>query len=83
MNQSTLINIGILFVFIGILIITIGSAFVRGANTKESDFKFSFFGLIGPIPVGFSNDKKLFFFSVFLTVIIMLLFLFYHFFKHT
>jgi uncharacterized membrane protein len=49
------------------------------APSTKSETKFSVFGIFGFIPFGFSNDKKLFIFSIILTVVIILvsLFLFY------
>lgn len=76
MDQSQIVGIGMIIIFIGIIVIFSSMFFQSGAKT---DTKFSVFGIFGFIPFGFSNDKKLFIFSIILTVVIILvsLFLFY------
>jgi uncharacterized membrane protein len=76
MDQSQIIGIGIAIIFIGIIVIFSSMFF---APSTKSETKFSVFGIFGFIPFGFSNDKKLFIFSIILTVVIILvsLFLFY------
>ena len=54
MNQN-LISIGIIILFIGIAIIFIGS--LSGADNTNS--KVAVGGIIGFIPFGFGNDKRL------------------------
>ena len=61
MNQN-LIQIGMLIIFIGIIVLFIGTFFT--AIKEKDNVKFSVFGLFGFIPFGFSNDKRLFYFSI-------------------
>jgi len=68
MNQD-LIQIGMLVIFIGIIILFIG-AFSAAMKEKNSNVKFSVFGLFGFIPFGFSNDRRLFYFSIIITAIL-------------
>ena len=75
MAQNTLIQIGMLIVLIGIFVIFIG-AFLSAEKDSKSNVKFSFFGLFGFIPFGFSNDRRLFFFSIGLTLLLVILFFF-------
>jgi uncharacterized membrane protein len=77
MNQTQLIQIGMLVVFIGVIIIFSSIFFAQPEG--RSKVKFSVFGLIGPIPFGFSNDKRLFLFSliVFVIIVVLTLILFY------
>ena len=75
MADHPLIPIGMLIVFAGIVLIFIG-AFLSAQ--KDSNVKFSFFGLFGFIPFGFSNDKRLFFISVALTLTVIIFSLFFY-----
>ena len=65
MQAQNLIAIGILFVFLGFIIIFIGSLY--GAKTGES--KVAVVGLLGPIPFGFGNDKRLFFITLAIAIV--------------
>ncbi len=69
MHQQTLIQAGVLVVFIGFIIIFLGS--LAGANKENT--KFSVFGLVGFIPFGFANDKKLFAASIVITIFFLLI----------
>ena len=55
-----LAEIGIIVVFVGMILIVIGS-FLQ-AKTSDSKTKFAVGGLIGPIPFGFANDKRMLWF---------------------
>ena len=70
MNQLQLIQLGMLIILIGVIII-IASAFLTPRTAEKSNVKFSVFGLFGFIPFGISNDKRLFIFSVVLTLILI------------
>lgn len=73
MQQLFLVKVGMAVIFLGILIVIFGSfydATLFRRASEEKQVKFSFFGLFGFIPVGFSNDRKLFF----ITMIIGLIF---------
>lgn len=59
-KMQYLVSFGILFVFIGMILIIIGSlAQAKTAGGKESDVKVAVGGFIGPIPFGFFSDKKM------------------------
>lgn len=53
MNEY-LIPLGIVFIFVGILLISVGTIFGSGTT---SNTKVAFGGFIGPLPFGFANDK--------------------------
>lgn len=59
---------GIVIIFLGFLIIFLGS--LTGANRENT--RFSVFGLVGFIPFGFANDKRLFAVSIFITIFFIL-----------
>jgi uncharacterized membrane protein len=71
MDQAQIVGIGIAIIFIGIIVIF--SSMFFAPSSQKSETKFSVFGIFGFIPFGFSNDKKLFIFSIILTVIIVIL----------
>ena len=75
MKELNFLSIGFGFVLVGLMIIFFGSLFTALRNKEKagSNVKVSFFGLIGPIPFGFSNDKKLFFFTIAISLIFLLL----------
>jgi uncharacterized protein (TIGR00304 family) len=73
------ITIGFIFVIIGFAIIFLGSLFNSIKGNTDTNSKFSFVGFIGPIPIGFSNDKQLLIFSIIIAAIIFVLtILFYY-----
>lgn len=69
MPNQQIFQIGILLIFLGVAAVLF-SAF-SGAKEKDSSVKFSFFGLIGPVPFGFGNDKKLFLFTMIMTAFLV------------
>jgi uncharacterized protein (TIGR00304 family) len=71
---KNIIPIGILVTIIGFIIIFIGALLSAQALEQKTNVKFSFFGLIGPIPFGLGNDKRLFLLSVMATIIFVVLF---------
>ena len=70
--MEQLISLGILLIFIGFVIVFIGS-FMSSKDTN-SKTKVAVGGFIGPIPFGFGNDKNLVWF---VTIISLVLFLFW------
>lgn len=58
--QVNLVSLGVLFVFVGFLLLVVGS--FSGAKAGES--KVAVVGLLGPIPFGFGNDRRLFFIAL-------------------
>jgi len=66
-----LIPTGFIFLFLGIIFIFIGIL----ANQEKTDSKFAVGGIIGFIPFGFGNDKKMLYFAIGLTVALFLFFI--------
>jgi uncharacterized protein (TIGR00304 family) len=77
MPQYKLISIGIFLIIIGFLIVFIGSLLSSGAKAK-GETKVAVIGLLGPIPFGFGNDKKLFLIALVIGVCLFLFSLFYY-----
>ena len=77
MQHSQFIALGILFVFIGMLIIIFSSILLAAKDSSRSKAKFSFVGLIGPIPFGISNDKRLFLISLIIAIVLFILSIFW------
>ncbi len=69
--QNNLIAFGILFVLLGFILLFIGA--LAGAKTGES--KVAVVGLLGPIPFGFGNDKRLFVITLAIAVALMVVWL--------
>lgn len=64
-----LIPAGMLFVFIGMVLIIIGGLFGasgsgRQKNETSAGAKIAVGGFIGPIPFGFANDKRMMYFVI-------------------
>ena len=75
MREFNIIGIGVIVIMIGFLIVFAGSLLTASSSTNKN-VKVSFFGLFGPIPIGFSNDKGLFIFTIILSIVIMILMFF-------
>ncbi len=68
MNQTTLIEIGMVVIFIGIIIIVISMFFPQKTSSSAVDKskssitidkpKIAVVGFLGPVPFGFGNDQK-------------------------
>jgi uncharacterized membrane protein len=71
--QENLVLIGIFLIFIGILLIFLGAILGSKENVKT---EWGFFGLIGPVPIGFWSSKKAFIFTVGLIIILVLILIF-------
>ena len=67
MQAQNLIAFGIIFILLGFILVFVGSLF--GAKTGES--KVAVVGLLGPIPFGFGNDKRLFVITLAIAVILI------------
>jgi uncharacterized membrane protein len=80
MNHSQIIFLGIIFIFLGFFIVVVESL-VNVLSSENSNVKFSFFGMIGPFPIGFSNDKKLFLATIIISSVIMFVILLLYFLK--
>lgn len=63
--------IGLLLIFIGIFLIFFD------AITKKGETKYSFIGLIGPIPIVISNSNELLIISLIILIIIIIILLLY------
>jgi len=70
-KASTILISGIIFVFIGVILIMIGS--VIQSTSKSSEVHTGGVILIGPIPIIFGNDKSLIIIGVVFAIIIMIL----------
>ena len=64
-----LLPIGIAFIFIGFIIIMIASF-----TAEKTQGKVAVGGIIGFIPFGFANDKRLLYFAMILTAVIFIFF---------
>ncbi len=60
--MKQLIPLGIIFIFLGVIIIMIGA--ITSRDKDKTDVKFGFGGFIGFIPFGFANDKRFLYFSL-------------------
>jgi uncharacterized membrane protein len=67
--MKDLISIGFILILIGIILTIIGS--ISTADKTES--KFFAGGMIGFIPFGFSNNKKLFYIGLTITIALFIL----------
>ncbi len=67
-----LLGLGLVLIIIGFLIVIISLA-----SSGKAEVKYSFFGLIGPIPFGFGNDRKLFVLTMVLAIMLIVFVLFY------
>ena len=83
-NGSTLVNIGLFVLVVGILLIFLGSMIQSTSSEKSkensnTEIKTGGVILIGPIPIIFGNDKGMVITGVILGIILMLIayFLFY------
>lgn len=63
---------GIIFVFIGIILIMIGSV-MQSSSSKTGEVHTGGVILIGPIPIIFGNDKSLIIAGIIFAIIIMVL----------
>lgn len=74
---SALVTAGIIVIFIGFILLFVGSALQ--ASDKSSEVKTGGVVLIGPIPIIFGSDKGLVVTAVIMAIVLMILayFLFY------
>ena len=76
MRIEQIISLGVLVILIGFTIVFIGTFLgSKDANTRT---KVAVGGIIGPIPFGFGNDKNLLWFSIGISVIAFIVFLFFN-----
>lgn len=68
--MKELIPLGVLVIFIGIIMVSIGA--LSQASKPESQSKVAIGGFIGFIPFGFANDKRMLYISMGLTAAFML-----------
>ncbi len=61
--QNNLLSIGIILIFLGFLLV-----FISASKTES---KVAVVGLLGPIPFGFGNDKRLFVITLAIAVALM------------
>ena len=72
-RTETIINFGILLIFVGFIIILFGSS--KGAKDTSPKTKVAVGGFIGPIPFGFGNDKNLIWFAAALSLVLYFIWL--------
>ena len=65
--MNKIILIGIIFIFIGFLLI-----FINSLKSEKIETKGTVIGFIGPIPFGFGSDKQMIYFSLIISIIIIL-----------
>jgi len=70
-KASTLLISGIIFVFVGVILMIIGS--ILQSASKSGEVHTGGIVLIGPIPIIFGNDKSLIIAAVIFAIIIMVL----------
>lgn len=70
-KASTILISGIIFVFVGVLLLIIGS--ILQSASKAGEVHTGGIVLIGPIPIIFGNDKSLIIGAVIFAIIIMVL----------
>lgn len=76
-KMESLIALGVLLIFIGFIIVFF--AMFKGAKEASSKTKVAVGGFIGFIPFGFGNDKKLVWFGAILSLVVILLWIFFSF----
>ena len=74
-KMEQIIGIGMALIFIGFMIVFIGTFF--GAKETGTKTKVAVGGFIGPIPFGFGNDKNLIWFVTILSIVLFLMWLFF------
>ncbi len=74
-RMQHIIIFGILVIFVGFIIVLFGV--LKGAHESTTKSKVAIGGFIGPIPFGFGNDKTMVWFVTTLTVVTILIWLFF------
>lgn len=69
-----LINIGVISILVGFSMILMG--IILSAMNGNQKANFGFFGMIGPIPVGFGSSPEMTLIAMAMAVFIMLLYFF-------
>ena len=69
MKMESLITIGIILLFIGIMFIIIGSL----SQSGKTDVKSAGIIFIGPFPMGWASDKKMFYALMGFTLLLIIL----------
>ena len=72
MNQFDLVSLGMMIILAGVIVIAIGT--LLNSASEKSEVKFSVFGLVGPIPFGFGNDKTVFISTAVFFLMVLLFF---------
>lgn len=70
--EEQLIPIGFLLVFVGIIIIILGT--ILTSSKSKTKVEWGFGGFIGPIPFGFGSNQKIVYFIMMISLIIFILF---------
>lgn len=75
MNQPQVIGLGIIIILLGAIII-FSSIFFANKGDAKAETKFAVGGLIGPVPFGFGNDRRMVVISIAITALFAAIFLF-------
>ncbi len=73
-KMINLIPLGIVLIIIGFVIIIIGAL---TSGDKNSDAKVAAVGFIGFIPFGFSNDKQTLYWTIALSIIVFIIWIWF------
>jgi len=65
--------IGITLIFLGVIILFISSIY---SSNQKTNIKSAGIIFIGPFPIGWASDKKMFYLLLILTIILMIVFYF-------
>ena len=77
LKMQQLVNFGLLVMIIGIIIVFLG--IFMGAKEGASKTKVAVGGFIGPIPLGFGNEKNWVWFVTILSLVLFLIWVFFSF----
>ena len=73
MDIKSLVPIGIVLIFIGMIAVVIGS--MSSVKASDKNTKVAIGGFIGFIPFGFANDRNMLYFVIGLSAFIFVLFI--------
>ena len=71
--EERIVLLGFALIFIGMLVIIIGS--LSGERGRNNTTGFAFGGFIGPIPFGWATEKPLLYMVIAISIIMLLIFI--------